>query len=66
VAGRHAERDPPPIAEPLVAPLALAIAHPAAAYNEPFAAPAPTLLGSLAAASGHRSIEGRGIDRPAP
>jgi uncharacterized protein YkwD len=42
VASRHVE--PPPISEPLLAPLTLSIAHPATAYNEPFVAPAPTPL----------------------
>ena len=44
VASRQVELEPPPISEPLLAPLTVSIAHPATAYNEPFVAPAPTSL----------------------
>lgn len=44
VAGPHADAEPPPVAEPLQAPRALSIAHPAAAYNEPVETPDPAPL----------------------
>src|SRR5439155_24504684 len=60
VASRHVDPESPPIAEQLLAPLVLSIAHPATAYNEPFAAPASSPLADAVRAAMQKAADTRG------